>query len=285
MSGEADDIDPFLVKAFESACSAELRALKPGNVHDFAPGHRMVVADFEASAQAAAPAIARRGAGIGRRVFEGMDATFRRVGQNTNLGILLLAAPLAATWERMGECRESPEKFRRLLAVTLESTTRGDADLVYRAIRIANPGGLGSAAENDVSNPPEVNLLEAMSSASDRDRIARQYVTSYDDLFSIGLPAFHRATLTQGEGPWRTSEVFFAFAAGLPDTHVQRKHGAAIAEQVRLQFAERRGFLHHRSTAELLTFDSWLKSRSINPGTSADLTVATLLLAQLTKNK
>ena len=36
--------------AFRDACLAELRALKPGNVHDYAEGHGMTLAQFETSA-------------------------------------------------------------------------------------------------------------------------------------------------------------------------------------------------------------------------------------------
>ena len=49
-----------------------------------------------------------------------------------------------------------------------------DASEVYRAIRLANPGGLGSAEEQDVAAEPTITLLEAMRLAADRDGIARE---------------------------------------------------------------------------------------------------------------
>ena len=63
--------DPKLRKAslrdaYLAACRTELRALKPGNVHDYAAGHGMSVADFEASAGASAPCLAVPGIGVGR---------------------------------------------------------------------------------------------------------------------------------------------------------------------------------------------------------------------------
>lgn len=286
MSGErADRVDERFRAAFLAACHAELRALKPGNVHDFADGHRMTVADFEASAAAAAPEIARRGASVGERVLSAMRATHAAVGQNTNLGILLLVAPMAVAWERLGEAPTARAEFRDALDAAIRATTVADAEAVYAAIRIARPGGLGSSAEQDVAGAPTVALSAAMAAAAGRDRIARQYVTVFADLFEVGLPALDRAMLTQPEEGWRTSEVYFAFAETLPDTHVQRKHGPQTAEAVRSQFAEHRGFLDARNAKALLMFDKSLKSRDINPGTSADFTVATLFLAQLTKNK
>ncbi len=88
--------------AFGAACRAELQALKPGNVHVHAPGHGMTVEDFERSAEAAAPWVAAPGLGVGERVLRAVESTRAACGQNTNLGILLLAAPLAAAAERPG---------------------------------------------------------------------------------------------------------------------------------------------------------------------------------------
>ena len=85
--------------AYIEACLAELDAPKPGNVHRFAPGHRMEVKDFIRSAEASAAPIAAKGARVGRRVRAAVEATLLAVGQNTNLGIILLCAPLAAAAE------------------------------------------------------------------------------------------------------------------------------------------------------------------------------------------
>ena len=79
---------------------AELEALKPGNVHRFEAGHGMTVEDFETSADISAPFLCARGAGVGARVLRAVSATRKAVGQNTNLGILLLCAPLATAAER-----------------------------------------------------------------------------------------------------------------------------------------------------------------------------------------
>src|SRR5262249_22819075 len=85
-----------IAEAFEAACLAELDAPKPGNVHVFASGHRMSTAEFERSAAAAAAPIAAEGARVGARILNAVEATFAAVGANTNLGIILLCAPLAA---------------------------------------------------------------------------------------------------------------------------------------------------------------------------------------------
>lgn len=283
-AGPGGPVDPAVRRAFVEACHAELRALKPGNVHDHAPGHRMTVADFEASAEAAAPWIAAAGRPVGERVRGAMAATFDAVGQNTNLGILLLAAPLAVAFESLGG-PASPDALRARLGAVVDATTVADAAAVYAAIRIANPGGLGSAGAEDVSDTPTVTLKAAMALAADRDRIARQYVTTFADVFELGLPAHRRATLTQREPARVATTVFFAFAAAFPDTHVVRKYGPQVADALQAQFAERSAFAADADLDRLREFDRELKDRGVNPGTSADLTVATEFVVRLTKYK
>src|SRR5262245_56603725 len=81
---------------FLAACRAELAALKPGNVHVHAGGHGMQVAQFEKSAEAAAPWVGAHDAKVGTRILRAVEASFAAAGCNTNLGIVLLCAPLAA---------------------------------------------------------------------------------------------------------------------------------------------------------------------------------------------
>lgn len=264
-------VDDRLAELFVAACRAELRAPKPGNVHDFAPGHRMQVSDFETSAVVSAPHIARRGASVGERVLAAARATMDAVGCNTNLGILLLCAPIACASERPGDIRAN-------LAAVLTETTVDDARKVYEAIRTANPGGLGRSDTADVAAEPEVTLTQAMALAAARDTIARQYVTGFKDLFDIGLARWNREN--GPSDPVRaTLLIYFDYASQLPDSHVLRKHGAELAETIRQEFADRREYAVRMDLESLLEFDRELKDRSVNPGTSADLTVATYFLA------
>ena len=272
--------DALVARAYVEACLAELDAPKPGNVHRFAPGHRMAVEDFVRSAEASAAAIASKEARVGTRVRAAVDATLKAVGQNTNLGIILLCAPLAAA----AEARDAP--LRPALARVLDGLDLSDAADVFSAIAAANPGGLGRAARHDVKAPPTVTLREAMAEAAGRDRIARQYDTAYEDVFALGLPALAAGRRQHADARWSTLAVYLTFLAALPDTHVARKFDAATAESVRREAADwRDAFALARDPEEiadrLLDWDAALKSRGINPGTSADLTVATLFASSL----
>ena len=264
---------------FKAACLAELQALKPGNVHIHGDGHRMSVADFAASARAAAPHVAGAGRAVGERVLGAVSATHAVCGQNTNLGIVLLCAPLAAA-------AEHGQPLRASLDDILLRLDRRDAVLAYRAIRLASPGGLGSSDRHDVAAEPEVTLLEAMREAAARDRIAWQYANGFADVFDIGaerLLACRRAGWTEH---WAMSATFMTLLAAFPDSHIVRKHGDEVAQWVRtegeaLDRLMRAGAppddLHDR----LLRLDRELKQLGINPGTSADLTVASHLAVGL----
>jgi triphosphoribosyl-dephospho-CoA synthase len=266
-----------LRRAFVAACRAELMALKPGNVHVHAAGHDMTVEDFLRSAEAAAPPLCDPSRGVGARIRAAVEASRGAAGCNTNLGIVLLAAPIIAAAEHGGGPLEP-----RLRAV-LDALTVEDAREAYAAILRANPGGLGRAAAQDVAAPPTVTLLEAMRLASDRDLVARQYATGYAEVFAVGVRRLDQPHPAD-EAEWTTTLVFLDFLADFPDSHIARKFGGETAEAVRREAAALRLNLP-RERAEafrvLLDFDRALKERGLNPGTSADLTVASLLAADV----
>jgi triphosphoribosyl-dephospho-CoA synthase len=265
-----------IADAYRAACLAELQALKPGNVHVFAEGHRMTVADFARSAEASAPAIAMGGARVGARIRGAVEATAVAIGQNTNLGIVLLCAPLAAAAER-------PGPLRAALAGVLDGLDRADAADAFAAIRLANPGGLGRVPAHDVRDEPAVTLGEAMEAAAARDRIARAYVTAFEDVWITGLPELEKARRRGLDPAWTASAVYLAFLSAVPDTHVARKHGPARAEALRRKARDMLDGLElgPGATAPFLAFDATLKAEGINPGTSADFTVATLFAGAL----
>jgi triphosphoribosyl-dephospho-CoA synthase len=273
----------LIADAFKRACLAELDALKPGNVHVFSDGHRLTTEQFAHSAAAAAAPLAAPGARVGRRIHDAVAATQRAVRTNTNLGIILLCAPLAAAAEA-----DRPD-LRMALAAVLDDLDTADAELAFRAIVQAAPAGLGHVAENDVTAPARVSLRDAMAGAADRDLVARQYVTGFADIFGIGLRHLKAAELHACAETWKISAVYLRFLATYPDSHIVRKYGAMVAKDVQksaMRFdmmLQSAGWDLSRLTGELLAWDSDLKARNINPGTSADLTVATLFASRLVR--
>jgi len=250
--------------AFRAACEAELAALKPGNVHVHADGHGMTVDDFRRSAQASAAPLCRDGATLGARILGAVTATRAAVGCNTNLGIVLLCAPIAMAAAEGGALRPA-------LARVIAAADVADAEATFRAIALAAPAGLGSAPAHDVRAPATVPLETAMAEAAARDMIARQYATGYADIFDAGLPAYRAARRGGAAADAAVTALYLFWLARHPDSHVARKQGPARAAA--LQLAARSA---GRSRSALLAWDSALKAEGINPGTSADLTVATV---------
>lgn len=267
--------------AFLAACEAELAALKPGNVHVHSAGHGMEIAHFERAAAAAAPFIADPLRGVGARILGAVSASVAATGLNTNLGIVLLTAPLAAA----AGAREGPDDLRTRLLRVLDGLDRADADQAFQAIVIANPAGLGRVDEGDVAGPPTMTLKEAMALAADRDRIARAYVTGFDDIFAKGLPDLQAARQAAENESRAVTALHMSLLASFPDSHIARKHGAEAArgvqEEARRLEAIWRPAPRDDSWQPLLDLDASLKARGLNPGTTADFVVATLFADML----
>ena len=259
------------------ACLLEVSAAKPGNItpaHDFAD---TTYADMVRSGLALGPVFAR-GRVLRRRVGEliadGVDATARAVRANTNLGIVLLFAPLV----RAGVTRRANESLRAAVQRTLAGLDLDDAAAAFAAIASARPGGLGEAPEHDVRAPARVSLREAMAAAAHRDSVASEYATGYEIVFDTGLPLLDDALRSAPSTLDAIVSLHLGLLAAHPDTLIARKAGDAAAQDVSAAARAVRDGV--RSLAE---FDSSLRldGNRLNPGTTADLVAATLLAALL----
>lgn len=278
--------DTVIARLFVDACDAELQSLKPGNVHIFAAGHRMEPHHFRDAAKAAAPFVADSRMPVGARIAQAVEASFAAAGCNTNLGILLLCTPLASAAQR-GDLKS--QVLRERLAIVLAELDRADAAKVFRAIQVANPAGLGQADEGDVHGPAEITLGEAMALAAHRDRIAAAFGNQFQEIFDVGLPSFQAALARESSRPDAISRLHMTFLATQPDSHIARKYDLAQALKVQKAAETQLDELNRRysdlSSAEakeqLLALDRDLKDRGLNPGTTADLVVATVFAEQI----
>lgn len=271
----------------EAAAAAQLAALleasaaKPGNVSPGHPFHDARFEDFAASAIAIGPAISEAAVRpLGATIHAAVQATRRYTRSNTNLGIVLLLAPLARAALRCGGT------LRQRVAAVLDETTVADAAEVYAAIRLAAPGGLGRAPAEDVIAAPTVTLRDAMALAADRDLVAREYATGFALTFESGAPALRTARRAGLAWDEATVECFLALLAAAPDSHIARKLGAAAADAVTRRAAEVRaagGVRTDAGRAALAALDRELRdpTNARNPGTTADLTAAALFVVIL----
>jgi triphosphoribosyl-dephospho-CoA synthase len=320
--------------AFLRACEWDVAVRKPGNVSDASPGHGMHAALFRASAAAAAKPLFAAGTSVGQRIEAAVAATWAVAGCNTNLGIVLLCAPLARTVDLHPQATHAAA-LRNALQDVLAQLTVADAAAAFRAIAQAQPAGLGQVPDQDVHSAPSLDLRAAMALAAERDSIARQYRDGYADLFETALPVL-TAQATKGPtnieskrvpnapDPAAIQALYMHLLSVFADSHIVRKHGPAAGHSV-MQFAQvwcrlNAAALTSSSASgsastsastsaftsasagvaaaagaaiadtgdgaaqreplppDLAAWDDRLKASGINPGTTADLTVATLML-------
>ncbi len=268
--------------AAQLACLLEARAPKPGNVSAVAGFRDATYEDFLASAVAIGPALAAAGdRPLGVTIRAAVDATASWVPSNTNLGLVLLLAPLARAALRPGDA-----PLRARVQATLAETTVADARETYAAIRRAHPGGLGHSADQDVAGTPTVTLRDAMVLAAERDAIAREYATAFQTTFDLGVPALRRALAAGLSWSDAVVETYLTLLAAWPDTHVARKLGAEAAVQVQrraravLDAGGVRGDVGREAIAAL---DRELRDdrNTRNPGATADITGAAICVVLL----
>jgi triphosphoribosyl-dephospho-CoA synthase len=267
--------------AGQLACLLEVSAPKPGNVSPERHFHDTRYEDFLASAVAIGPALAEAARQpLGSTIRRAVEDTLRWTRSNTNLGIVLLLAPLARAALRAGGT------LRERLSRVLAETSVADAGEVYAAIRRARPGGLGEAAAEDVAAAPTVSLREAMALAAERDAVAREYVTDFALTFDTGVPAVLAARRAGLSWPDTAVEAYLALLDVAADTHIARKLGAAEAAAVSRRVREVRAAGGTQSAAgrkALAALDAELRDprNRRNPGTTADLTCAALFVVIL----
>lgn len=280
----------YIQNAYQTACLDELQAIKPGNVHIFASGHDMDISHFISSAEASAPVLCQTSVSVGERILAAVQATQQTVSMNTNLGIVLLCAPLVHTAAQfVGKPMPEASDLRQSLKQTLINLTVEDGRAASQAIVLASPAGLGDRDELDVQQMPEASLLALMQAAQADDQIALQYANGYTDLFEFGLDCMQSGLEQWERHAWATSWLYLNFLCTYKDTHILRKYGDELADvvmteaQALKQKWQQKGHPKYLKRA-LLDWDQSLKKRRLNPGTSADLTVATLLICALCKS-
>lgn len=258
------------------ACLLEVTAPKPGNVHRGADFDDMTFMDFAASATVIGPVMdAATANGVGETVLQAVRGTRQMVRVNTNLGTVLLLAPLA--------CVPRGLSLESGVNAVLGNLTDDDARAVYEAIRLAEPGGLGKVDEMDVADDAPSDLMAAMRSAADRDMVARQYAEDFEHVLRFVVPSLCRGA----QAGWSLTETIIhthlRLLAQFPDSLIARKCGPDVAQQAAdraaavLDTGEPGDDEYLRALGDL---DFWLRSdgHRRNPGTTADLIAAGLFV-------
>ncbi len=268
-----------LEKAIFWACEHEVRAPKPGNVNCYSAGHDMQLVDFIKSAQAISPVLSQSELPVGQLILQSIKATQTVVGCNTNLGIVLLFAPLCKAIHKCDDIHQLP----KALETVLSNLDVNDAIDCFQAIRLANAGGLGTSEKYDINSQPTITLLQAMEHAKHYDSIAKQYSNNFENVFRSGFLHLTEA-INYGESvEWASAFAYLNLLSLIPDTLVCRKYGLKRAESVMehageiLEKVNKNNKLSHLEQV-IIAWDKELKQKAINPGTTADMTAASLLI-------
>ena len=256
------------------ACLWEATAPKPGNVHPHAAFSDVCYADYLASAIAIGPAMDNATTqNLGTTILESVAATRNMVGRNTNLGTILLLAPLASVPRTLS--------LQEGIADVLRAADQEDAAQLYEAIRTARPGGIGTAEKMDIYQTPPGDLCAAMREAADRDCVAQQYAENFAPLFEQIVPNLRTAIEAGMTLADAIVHVHLQTLHAFPDSLIARKCGMAVAEEASRRAGEVLAAGPQPSAAyqqALQMLDRYLRDErhQRNPGTTADLLAAGL---------
>jgi len=301
-------------KCLETAILFEVSANKPGNVNLVVGFEGTRVEHFLASAVAAAPSFqeaARRGIAIqegklpiGKACMGQLirncvaDIADWQRGGNTLLGTVMLFIPLAVAagmTAMNGKGEFHLKELRENIKLVVESSNALDAVCLYDAIAIAKPSGLNGAPDLSVSDPASkarlveenVSLFKVFEIAAGYDDICFEWVNNFPITFDIGYPYLTEQLCSKSRSlNAAIIHTFLKVLAERPDTFISRKVGLekarAISEDAKNILALG-GAVTPKGRESLLLFDKKLREygNNYNPGTTADITAATIALVLL----
>jgi triphosphoribosyl-dephospho-CoA synthase len=300
-------------QCLQLAILLEVSTNKPGNVNFMVGFEGTRVEHFLASAVAAVPSLeeaANRGlavankklsiseAGVGQIIKDCVsDIMAWQKGGNTLLGTMMLFAPIAVAagmTPTKANFAFDIAKLRENLKLTVESTTAQDAVHLYEAVNIANPSGLNKTKDFDVNDPASkerllkdnVTLYEVFKIAAPYDDVCSEWINGYKITFTEAYPYLMDQIDKRKDPNMAIVHCFLKILSEHPDTFISRKAGAGKALEVSLEAknALKLGGLETfqgRKSINELDLKLRGSGNKLNPGTTADITAATLALCVL----
>jgi triphosphoribosyl-dephospho-CoA synthase len=299
-------------RCLQLAILLEVSADKPGNVNFASSFEGTNVVHFLASAVAVGSSFqeaAERGiqiadgkralseAGLGELIKTGVkDVMAWQRGGNTILGTVILFAPIAVAAGMTSTDENFKLDFsvlRKNIDAVIKASTAVDSVNLYEAIDIAMPAGLNQAPELSVNDPnskqrltqENVTLYQVSDIAKDYDDICSEYVSNYPITFTEAYP-YLTEQLEEFDQNTAVVNTFLKILSTHPDTFIARKAGIDKAKKVSSQakwVLELGGAATPDGMVAVAKFDRSLREAGnhYNPGTTADITAATLALCTL----
>lgn len=183
------------------------------------------------------------------------------------------------------------DEFRDIIDQIMRSTTSEDAVNLYRAINIADAGGMGEQDDLDVASESslqklredDVNMFSVLEISASWDKLSYELTHKMPVTFQIGYPVFQQVKSENGQNE-ATVQTFLTILSQVPDTLISRKFGGAKAEEVSasaMSILKEGGIVTRRGTSLVEKFDQELIKDSLNPGTTADFTASSIMVAYL----
>lgn len=268
---------------------------KPGNVHRIRDYDDMEFEDFIISGIVIGDVIREacndvniENPQLGKFILQAVDETDRWIKNNTNLGIVMMIVPIAVS----AAISESFEDIRDNIKILMKNTSVEDACDLYDAINIADAGGMGDQDEYDVSNDNAKQELkdnkqtmhDVLKISAPWDMLAREMTSDMPAVFEIGYPIYHSLKEEKSKND-ACILTFLTILSHVPDTLISRKYGEEEALKISLMT---RDLLKLKDSSDFMDkvseFDEYLFKNNYNPGTTADLTAASIFVSYLKSN-
>ncbi|MCJ7771017.1 triphosphoribosyl-dephospho-CoA synthase [Candidatus Bathyarchaeota archaeon] len=245
---------------------------------------------------------------IGECIEEAVDESAKwQKGLNAHLGTILLFSPLVTAGGSCGSIEAiNPKSLREAVGKVVGQTTRKDAACAFEAMAKMSPQTLGRLPDANAPDVlkrtrgflPDVTLLEAMKYGATWDSIASEWSTNFERVFTTGYPELIEVFSETQDINTATVHTFLFFLSHFQDTFVSRKaglkHTVYLDEAIRIGSKEtawvselagealkQGGLMTTYGRASILALDSRLRFHGLNPGTTADMTGASILTAML----
>jgi triphosphoribosyl-dephospho-CoA synthase len=214
-------------------------------------------------------------------------------GGNVLLGHILILGPLTAAATlciKFNANKLSDLKY--YLNRIIEESTVDDTINLYNAIRLCNPGGLGTVTKYDVNNEnafndirnDNMNLKKIFEFSKDYDLISSEYSSGFRIILNEGLPYLFKMYRDYTDPNIATVNTFLKILSLHPDSLIIRKSGndsAQFVSDFALKILQEGGISSQRGLELTNELDRKLheKKGEMNPGTTADLIAGILFCA------
>lgn len=281
---------------------------KPGNIHRLRDFPETKYEHFLAGSVSLGPKmkeLADKGQelkwaelGLGESILGSvMDMLSWQSGGNVHLGVILLLSPLAAAaGSVMKDGVVDIDELRGSLRDIISGSTPSDAVNIYRAIDLAmSESNLGIVDRLDVKDDSSLDTIleegltprDIFNECGEKDDICSEWITGFEITFTEGYP-YLRKKIDEGSSiNEATVDTFLKILSEHPDSLIKRKK--KVEEAVRVSEKAKRiiqagGTSTENGMKMIRELDDELRKDdgAYNPGTSADLTAASLFLLLLT---